>query len=55
MRIYKEKGKIEAITVFLYYLTAPLILTSVILTYVYTHGEMSPASVFSTMMIAVIF
>lgn len=55
MLIYKRKGTIEATTVFLYYLTAPSILTSVILTYLYIYHEMSPSSVFTTMMIAMVF
>ena len=55
LKIYNTKGVIEAVTIFLYYLTTPAILTSLILTYIYIHGEMTPSTVFSTMMIAVIF
>lgn len=55
LKIYNTKGVIEAVTIFLYFLTTPAILTSLILTYIYIHGEMTPSTVFSTMMIAVIF
>lgn len=53
--IYKKKGTIEATTVFLYYLTAPSVLTSVILTYMHLNSYMNAASVYSAMMIAMVF
>jgi hypothetical protein len=46
---------IEAFVVFLYYLTTPLILTSILFTFLIFEGDMSSAKIFTTLMISVIF
>jgi energy-converting hydrogenase Eha subunit B len=52
---FKRKGVIEILLVFLYYITAPLLLTATIVTYMVINQTIDPAKVFTTMMVAVIF
>lgn len=52
---FRKKGIVEIVLVFLYFLTAPLMLTGTILTYFLINHTIDPSQVFTTMMIAVVF
>lgn len=52
---FRRKGIIEIALIFLYFLTAPLMLTGIIVTYIIINGDITPAKVFTTMMICVVF